>query len=131
MTDDHALVLFSGGQDSATCLAWALDRYTHVETVGFAYGQRHAVELACRRPVRDGMASILGWAGRLGPDTCDAVGGQHRWKRFLRQWLLRAKYPAIMPGEAAEEQLLQRCQSAFIGLVLFGPGPERSAACCR
>ncbi len=47
---DAALVLFSGGQDSATCLAWALDRYAHVETIGFDYGQRHAVELACRAP---------------------------------------------------------------------------------
>ena len=45
---DSALVLFSGGQDSATCLAWALDRYGHVETLGFDYGQRHAVELECR-----------------------------------------------------------------------------------
>lgn len=43
-----ALVLFSGGQDSATCLAWALERYSHVETIGFNYGQRHAVELECR-----------------------------------------------------------------------------------
>jgi 7-cyano-7-deazaguanine synthase len=43
-----ALVLFSGGQDSATCVAWALDRFAHVETIGFDYGQRHAVELDCR-----------------------------------------------------------------------------------
>jgi 7-cyano-7-deazaguanine synthase len=63
MNDDHALVLFSGGQDSATCLAWALDRYAHVETIGFAYGQRHAIELACRAPVRTRLAGP-----RLGPD---------------------------------------------------------------
>lgn len=44
-----AIVLFSGGQDSATCLAWALSRYQTVETVGFDYGQRHAVELECRK----------------------------------------------------------------------------------
>lgn len=62
-TDDRALVLFSGGQDSATCLAWALARYPHVETVGFRYGQRHAIELDCRAPLRDAMASE-----RLGPD---------------------------------------------------------------
>ncbi len=60
---DHALVLFSGGQDSATCLAWALDRYAHVETIGFSYGQRHAIEMACREPVRADLASP-----RLGPD---------------------------------------------------------------
>ena len=63
MIDDHALVLFSGGQDSATCLAWALDRYAHVETIGFRYGQRHAIELECRAPLRAAMASP-----RLGPD---------------------------------------------------------------
>jgi 7-cyano-7-deazaguanine synthase len=56
-TDDAALVLFSGGQDSATCLAWALDRYRHVETIGFRYGQRHAVELDCREPVRRALAA--------------------------------------------------------------------------
>jgi 7-cyano-7-deazaguanine synthase len=72
--DDSALVLFSGGQDSATCLAWALDRYARVETVGFAYGQRHAVELACRAPLRDGMAAMGDWGGRLGPDHMVDMG---------------------------------------------------------
>lgn len=56
-TSDAALVLFSGGQDSTTCLAWALARYQHVETVGFLYGQRHAVELECRDPIRSALAS--------------------------------------------------------------------------
>jgi 7-cyano-7-deazaguanine synthase len=63
---DSALVLFSGGQDSTTCLAWALDRYPNVETIGFAYGQRHIVELDCRAPLRAWLASER--PGRLGPD---------------------------------------------------------------
>ncbi len=64
-----ALVLFSGGQDSATCLAWALERYTHVETIGFDYGQRHAVELACRKVVLDRLrAEFPAWGKRLGGD---------------------------------------------------------------
>ncbi len=69
--EDGALVLFSGGQDSTACLAWALDRFARVETVGFAYGQRHAVELDCRGPVREALArkgGALRWGGRLGPD---------------------------------------------------------------
>ena len=49
--DNSALVLFSGGQDSTTCLAWALERFESVETVGFDYGQRHLVELECRDPI--------------------------------------------------------------------------------
>ncbi len=57
ISDDKALVLFSGGQDSTTCLAWALERYAHVETIGFAYGQRHAIELTCREPIRQALAS--------------------------------------------------------------------------
>jgi 7-cyano-7-deazaguanine synthase len=64
-----ALVLFSGGQDSSVCLAWALDRYSRVETVGFDYGQRHAVELEARRVVRAAMARRFpAWAVRLGGD---------------------------------------------------------------
>ena len=63
------LVLFSGGQDSATCLAWALERYTHVETIGFDYGQRHAVELECRNVVLNRIrAEFPAWATRLGKD---------------------------------------------------------------
>ncbi len=69
MTPDGALVLFSGGQDSATCLAWALNRFGHVETLGFDYGQRHRVELDCRGVFRDRLAAgFPGWAARLGPD---------------------------------------------------------------
>jgi 7-cyano-7-deazaguanine synthase len=66
---EHALVLFSGGQDSATCLAWALTRFPGVETLGFAYGQRHRVELDCRATFRAGLAAQFpGWASRLGAD---------------------------------------------------------------
>ena len=64
-----ALVLFSGGQDSAVCLAWALDRYERVETVGFDYGQRHSVELQARDEVRRSVvAAFPAWASRLGED---------------------------------------------------------------
>jgi 7-cyano-7-deazaguanine synthase len=64
-----ALVLFSGGQDSTVCLAYALAAYSRVETVGFDYGQRHAVELACRQCIRSELQrQFPGWGERLGPD---------------------------------------------------------------
>jgi 7-cyano-7-deazaguanine synthase len=64
---ETALVLFSGGQDSATCLAWALERFARVETLGFDYGQRHAIELECRSDLLAGMKSLRpDWAARLG-----------------------------------------------------------------
>jgi len=64
-----ALVLFSGGQDSTTCLAWALARYDRVETISFAYGQRHGVELIVRKRVLDRIrAEFPDWAARLGED---------------------------------------------------------------
>ena len=65
----HALVLFSGGQDSATCLAWALQRFERVETIAFDYGQRHHVELDCRLVVlRELRAAFPAWGQRLGDD---------------------------------------------------------------
>ena len=70
---DHqsALVLFSGGQDSSTCLAWALDRFERVETIGFDYGQRHAIELTMRQGLRQAFAAHNPqWADRLGDDHC-------------------------------------------------------------
>jgi 7-cyano-7-deazaguanine synthase len=64
-----ALVLFSGGQDSAVCLAWALTRYQHVESLGFTYGQRHSVELECRPKLREALRETFpAWRARLGPD---------------------------------------------------------------
>lgn len=66
---DSALVLFSGGQDSTVCLASALDRFGHVETIGFSYGQRHALEMQARLNVRERITDIVPeWAPRLGPD---------------------------------------------------------------
>lgn len=73
MTNTSALVLFSGGQDSTICLAHALARFDRVETVGFDYGQRHAVELDCRPQIIAALKSNFpDWAGKLGQDhVCD------------------------------------------------------------
>src|SRR5712671_3622462 len=66
-SSDTALVLFSGGQDSTTCLAWALQRFARVEMIGFSYGQRHAIELACRDRLLSGIKSLRpDWAKKLG-----------------------------------------------------------------
>jgi 7-cyano-7-deazaguanine synthase len=69
MNSETALVLFSGGQDSTVCLAWALERFSRVETIGFDYGQRHAIELSVRARLREKMSALTsGWAARLGDD---------------------------------------------------------------
>ena len=81
MNTNTALVLFSGGQDSTTCLAWALDNFAHVETVGFNYGQRHLAEMGARPVVRAAIAGVAKWSGRLGDDhilpinVMSAIGG--------------------------------------------------------
>ena len=76
--NDGALVLLSGGQDSTTCLAWALDRFPRVETLGFDYGQRHRIELDLRAAIRDGLSALNpAWAARLGESHTlglDALG---------------------------------------------------------
>ena len=72
-----ALVLFSGGQDSATCLAWALDRFDRVETIGFDYGQRHRIELEVRQTFLAAMRAHDRWGAKLGEDhvlKLDALG---------------------------------------------------------
>jgi 7-cyano-7-deazaguanine synthase len=69
ISPEAGLVLFSGGQDSATCLAWALARFASVETIGFDYGQRHRVELECREAVIGRLCrEFPEWAARLGED---------------------------------------------------------------
>lgn len=66
---NSAMVLFSGGQDSTTCLAWALERFERIETIGFDYGQRHLVELECRASIRDEIRKRFpAWGKRLGDD---------------------------------------------------------------
>jgi 7-cyano-7-deazaguanine synthase len=70
-----ALVLFSGGQDSTTCLAWALSRFGHVETVGFDYRQRHRVELDCRVRVLEALKRAFpNWARCIGEDRIIDLG---------------------------------------------------------
>lgn len=80
--DNSALVLFSGGQDSTVCLAWALKRFARVETVGFDYGQRHQAELVARPRILEKLRGVLPDASsRLGQDhllpldTLKAIGG--------------------------------------------------------
>lgn len=69
ISPETALVLFSGGQDSTVCLAWTLERFGRVETVGFDYGQRHLVELSVRTRLREKMSALNGaWKARLGDD---------------------------------------------------------------
>jgi 7-cyano-7-deazaguanine synthase len=79
MSDATALVLLSGGQDSATCLAWALDRFDRVETIGFDYGQRHRVELDVRLTFLERLRTFsTPWAAKLGEDhliDLTALGG--------------------------------------------------------
>jgi 7-cyano-7-deazaguanine synthase len=75
VANSSALVLFSGGQDSTVCLAWALERYDRVETIGYAYGQRHEIELAQRPGIRGAMADMRSsWQQRLGEDHVLELG---------------------------------------------------------
>ena len=70
MRSGHASSSFSGGQDSTTCLAWALEHFAHVETIGFDYGQRHPCGTAGAQTVLDGVAArqFPQWNSKLGDD---------------------------------------------------------------
>jgi 7-cyano-7-deazaguanine synthase len=75
MANGSALVLFSGGQDSTVCLAWALSRFDRVETIGFDYGQRHRIELDCRVRVADSLRQKFpAWGAKLGDDHLIDLG---------------------------------------------------------
>jgi 7-cyano-7-deazaguanine synthase len=75
MRPEGALVLFSGGQDSTTTLVWALSRFARVETIGFDYGQRHSVELECRKTVLHKIRALNpAWAARLGEEHLLPLG---------------------------------------------------------
>jgi 7-cyano-7-deazaguanine synthase len=72
---ERGLVLLSGGQDSTTCLAWALQRFAEIETIGFDYGQRHHIELECRALVLNRLRrEFPGWSARLGADHLIDLG---------------------------------------------------------
>jgi len=105
MTTAKALVLFSGGQDSTICLAWALERFGHVETVGFDYGQRHASELAARPVVLAGIkAGFPAWAAKLGPDhllplnTLKAIGGSALTEKMVIEMGAHGLPNTFVPG---------------------------------
>ena len=105
MKPDHisALVLFSGGQDSATCLADALARYARVETVGFDYGQRHRVELECRTAFRETIRDRFpAWGERLGPD------------HMLDAGVLRSLGQSAMTDDVAIEMTKAGLPSTFV-----------------
>ena len=104
-TPSGALVLFSGGQDSTTCLAWALDRHSHVETVGFDYGQRHSVELAAAEVVRAELVNRFPhWLSRLGPhhrldlQGFGAIGGSALTSETAIEMTERGLPSTFVPG---------------------------------
>ena len=85
ISPDTALILFSGGQDSTVCLAWALERFSQVETVGFAYGQRHAVELEAR-PRRFVIHTPLMWIDKAATFAIAAeIGGKALLKLVVEE----------------------------------------------
>ena len=97
-----ALLLFSAGQDSATCLAWALRHFERVETIGFAYGQRHAIELEQRPVVLDKLS--MSAPGRLGPDVLVDLSGYGALAESAltsaraTQWANNGLPPTFVPG---------------------------------
>lgn len=125
LQQEQALVIFSGGQDSATCLAWALSRFERVRTLGFDYGQRHNVELACRQRLRAALAELDPlWASRLGPDTLLNVD----IFRQLADTALTSEAPIAADGPGGlPTTFVPGRNLLFICTPLSGPMPRISA----
>ena len=111
-TVHSALVLFSGGQDSATCLAWALERYQHVETIGFDYGQRHRLELRSARRIAVAAGVVEHSIQRLdlrayggSALTADIAVPKDREAEQIRR-----EYEAQNPPKVTREDLLARLE---------------------
>ena len=112
-TSSSALVLFSGGQDSTTCLASALKRYRHVETIGFDYGQRHRVELDAREDVLAAIRqNFPQWAERLGEDHLEEhpvfPGPSHYMKTSKRLLVLFFSCPFILSYQLRDYSQLSK-----------------------
>src|SRR6476660_4563400 len=93
-----ALVVFSGGQDSATCLAWALDRFSHVETVGYHYGQTHVIEMSVRQTVREKIAAVR-------PDRSRRLGDDHVFDASVIAAISRSRLPGASSSFLRSESL--------------------------
>ena len=105
-----AMVLFSGGQDSTTCLAWALSRFERVETLGFDYGQRHAVELECRKTVLEKLRAFRPeWVQRLGEDHMLDMGFAPALKKIVAK--IPKKRHTQMFSATMPDNILQLAQS--------------------
>ena len=127
-TSDTALVLFSGGQDSTVCLAWALERFPRVETVGFDYGQRHRVELDMRPHLRSEIRLLKAeWGARLGEDhlvTLDALRDEWYAAVFSRgaDQTVTAIRPMVLVAKSEVAELAKA-----VGATVFGAAAGSAA----
>ena len=93
---DRALLLFSGGQDSTTCLAWSLEKFDEVYTLGFSYGQRHSIELECRQKILNKFKHLFThWSAKIKDDI---IVDLDFYKRFSDSALTSNDEIKIMPN---------------------------------
>src|SRR6202142_427466 len=128
ISNDTALVLFSGGQDSTVCLAWALERFARVETVGFDYGQLHAVELAVRPRLRERLAALKPeWKARLGDDHLVPLDEAAAISPPAPppETAIESAYNGLPPGFVPGRILFF---FSFAGALAYGPGARHIVA---
>ena len=110
MRPGHALVLFSGGQDSTTCLAWALEHFAHVETIGFDYGQRHHIELQARRTVLASLRAGLPASAELAAVLAGACVVSAQVVSASLRWSVRRPFPVIQVRTGGRTRRGSPCQ---------------------